>query len=365
MVTPLPAMTRLTLLPGLRRLWRDRHSLQLGVDPRRAVVLDFVDPATARVLDLLDGTRTERMIIRDAAGLGVPAEATEALLAALTGTGLAVGAHTLLPDEFIEPVRRRLAPEVAALALRGSATGTPAETLRRRAAAHVLVSGYGRLAAPIAAALAEAGVGHVDPALSGRAGPADTGLGGILPTDAGRWRSTAAGEAVVRIAPATDLGPLRESTATFVVHAGMHRPAELTALAYARRRLPHLSLDLRDGLAVVGPLVPPAGAPCLNCVDLHRRDRDPLWPALAAQLSTGGDPSQPCAVTTALIAVGYATDEVLTFLDGGVPQTIGTTIEIAGPGRERRRTWPPHPRCGCTRRPFEPANPRRRQFPPA
>jgi hypothetical protein len=361
-------MSRPTLLPGLRRLWRDGHSLQLGTDPRRAVVLDFVDPATARVLDLLDGSRTERVVIREAAGLGVPAEAAEALLTALTGAGLLVGAHTLLPDDLIEPVRRRLATEVAALALMGSGAGTPAEAVRRRAGAHVLVSGYGRLAAPIAAALAEAGVGHVDPALSGRATVADAGLGGILPTDAGRWRSTAAGEAVIRIAPGTDLGPLREGTATFVVQAGMHRPAELTALAYARRRVPHRCLELRDGLAVVGPLVPPAGSPCLNCLDLHRRDRDPAWPALAAQLSTGGlstgsEAVAACSVTTALIAVGYATDEVLTFLDGGVPRTIGTTIEIAGPGRERRRTWPAHPRCGCARRPV-PAGARGRQFPP-
>ena len=49
----------------------------------------------------------------------------------------------------------------------------------------MLVSGYGRLAAPIAAALAEAGVGHVDPALGGRAELADAGLDGLLPADAG------------------------------------------------------------------------------------------------------------------------------------------------------------------------------------
>ncbi|WP_345628767.1 hypothetical protein [Rugosimonospora acidiphila] len=364
-------MDRPILLPGLRRLWRGQHSLQLGTDPRRAVVFDFVDPATARVLDLIDGSRGDTQIVREAAGFGVPTEAAEAFLAALTRAGLVVGARTLLPDNLIEPVRRRLVTEVAALAMAGSAAGTPAEAVRRRAGARVRISGHGRLAAPIAAALAAAGVGHVDPALSGRVDVTDAGVGGILPTDTGRWRSTAAGEAVARIAPATDLRPLRDDAVTFAVHAGTHRPAELTALAYARRRIPHLALDLRDGLAVVGPLVPPAGSPCLNCVDLHRRDRDPVWPALAAQLSTGGEILQPCAVTTVLVAVGYAADEVLTFLDGGVPQTIGVTIEIAGPGRERRRTWPAHPRCGCARAAqpgserVRSANPRPRRFRPA
>src|SRR5690242_428779 len=138
---------RLALLPGLRRLWRDGHSLQLGTDSQRAMVLEFADPRLARALDLLDGTRTHRMILRDAAGL-------------------AVGADTLLPAGVPEPARHRLATEGAALALRGHPP--PAERLRRRAAARVLISGYARLAVPIAAALAEAGVGHVDPALSGR-----------------------------------------------------------------------------------------------------------------------------------------------------------------------------------------------------
>jgi bacteriocin biosynthesis cyclodehydratase domain-containing protein len=343
-------MSRLTLLPGLRRLWRGPHSLQLGTDPGRAVVLDLADARLSRVLDLLDGTRTERLLLRDAARLGVPEEAVRALLGVLGEARLAVPVDALLPPELIEPVRRRLAGEAAALALRGADAATPAEALRRRVGAHVLVSGYGRLAVPIAAALAEAGVGHVDPALNGRAEPSDAGLGGLLPGDTGAWRSTAAGEAVLRAAPHTNLRPLRDGTATFVVQAGAQRPAELTALAYARRGLPHLSVELRDGLAVVGPLVTPAGSPCLNCLDLHRRDRDPSWPALAAQLSTSQGPAQPCATTTALIAVGYAAHEVLTFIDGGEPQTVGTTIEIAGPGRERRRTWTTHPRCGCGRR---------------
>jgi bacteriocin biosynthesis cyclodehydratase domain-containing protein len=348
-------MSRPTLLPGLRRLWRDRNTVQFGTDPRRAVVLEFADPALVRVLDLLDGARTEPVIIREAARFGVAESATTALLAILRDGGLVVDAQTLLPSGLAEPVRRRLAPEVAALALRGE--GTPATALRRRAAARVLISGYARLAVPIAAALAQAGIGHVDPALTGRTRPDDATLGGFLPADVDQPRATAAAEAVTRTAPATHVGPLRDDTATFVVQVGAQRPAGLTALSYGRRRVPHLAVDIRDGIAMVGPLVPPAGAPCLNCVDLHRRDRDPAWPALAAQLATGPESPPLCSVTTLLSAVAYTVDEVLGYLDGGTPQTIGTTIEISGPGRERRRTWAPHPGCDCGRR-RRPAAPR-------
>ncbi|HKT03164.1 MAG TPA: hypothetical protein VJT31_26850, partial [Rugosimonospora sp.] len=172
----------------------------------------------------------------------------------------------------------------------------------------------------------------------------------LLPGDAGRPRAVAAAEAVVRAAPGVDVRPLRDGSATFVVQAGGYRPPELAALAYARRGVAHLTVELRDGTVVIGPLVPPAGAPCLNCVDLHRRDRDPAWPALVAQLATSREPAQPCAATTALVAAGYAAEEVLRYVDGGRPRTVGTTVEISAPGQERRRRWPPHPRCHCGQR---------------
>ncbi|MER6592978.1 hypothetical protein ABT214_14230, partial [Micromonospora purpureochromogenes] len=62
-----PPLPRPTLLPGLTRLWRDRHTLQLGLDPGRAVLLEVADPRAARLLDLLDGSRSERGILADAA----------------------------------------------------------------------------------------------------------------------------------------------------------------------------------------------------------------------------------------------------------------------------------------------------------
>ncbi|HET9517426.1 MAG TPA: hypothetical protein VFO77_06870, partial [Actinoplanes sp.] len=103
-----------------------------------------------------------------------------------------------------------------------------------------------------------------------------------------------------------------------------------------------------EGTAIVGPLVPPSGGPCLHCVDLHRADRDPDWPQLAAQLA----PSAPeiCDVATVLAATAYATAAVLTYLDGGAPDSLGAAIELTTANRSRRRTWIPHPSCRCGRR---------------
>src|SRR5690606_28438710 len=119
--TPVPAdprpLSRPTRLPGLRRLWRGRRQLQLGPDP---------NPATARVLDLLDGTRSEREVLADAARRQIPGDAA-ALLHELRRAGLVVSAQSLLPKSLSGPARRRLAGEAAALALRGGdAPGSPA-----------------------------------------------------------------------------------------------------------------------------------------------------------------------------------------------------------------------------------------------
>lgn len=353
------------MIPGLRRLWRDEYALQLGVDPAYAVVVELPDPSIARVLDLLDGSRTEQIVLREAAALGITPATAGPLLAVLRDAGLLLPVDTLLPHVLTEPVRRRLLAESAALALRARdrpGTGSAAEALRRRAAAAVLVTGPSRLAVPLCAALASAGIGHVDPAVHGRVNAVDSAIGGLLPDDAQRPRGTAATEAIRRVAPESDTRTLRGGAATFVVQIGPGVPAELAALAYARRSMAHLLVEERDGVVLVGPLVTPGGSPCLNCLDLHRRDRDPAWPALVAQLATAGDEPVATSVSTTMIAVGVATAQVLGYVDGDDVDTIGASIEIGPPIRLRRRSWSAHPRCDCPRRPKRPARPRTRAY---
>ncbi|GAB3157321.1 ThiF family adenylyltransferase [Micromonospora sonneratiae] len=344
LASPLP---RPTLLPGLARLWRNRHTLQLGLDPARAVLLEVADPGTARLLDLLDGAHSERMILDHAARLSVSRDDARTLIETLRDAGLVVGAHTLLPHDLPEPARQRLSAEAAAIALRGpDAPGTPAQALRRRAAAQVLVTGRGRLAAPVAIALAQAGVGHVSADIAGQVEPPDAIGSGLLASDIRRPRTAAVVDAIARVAPGTETGPVRRGRASLVVQVGTDRPAGLLAAGYAQRRQAHLLLGIRDGVPVIGPLVQAGGSPCLNCLDLHRRDRDPDWPELAAQLAVAGT-TEPCAASTLIAAVGYTVGEILTFLDGGLPETVGGAVEISTPGRVRRRAWPPHPACRC------------------
>ncbi|WP_262284863.1 TOMM precursor leader peptide-binding protein [Micromonospora sp. MA102] len=357
MTEPVP-LARPTLLPGLTRLWRDRHTLQLGLEPGPAVLLELTSPGTARLLDLLDGTRSERAVLAAATAARVPPAEARLLLDTLRAAALVVPAQNLLPRDLTGPARARLTGEADALALAAPALpGTPARLLRRRRAARVLVTGAGRLGAAIAVALAQAGVGHVVPDLAGPVRPGDLVGTGLTGAELGRPLAPAVRVALARCAPGTATTALRPGRADLVVQLGVDRPAALLATGYARRRQPHLLVDLRGGVPVIGPLVRPPVGPCLRCLDLHRTDRDPDWPALAAQLAAGdGDPA--CATTTRLAAAAYATAEALTHLDGGTPETLGCAVEIGQVGRFRHRRWPPHPSCGCSgRRPIRSAAP--------
>jgi hypothetical protein len=332
-------VNRPILIPGLPRVWRGPRELQLGADPSRAVSIELPDPRAAQILDLLDGTRSERAVLLRAAELGVPLDQAHALLDSLQTAGLVIPAPELLPTGLPHESRRRLISEAAALALATSTRNTPAGILRRRAECRVVLAGHGRLGAAIAVALAEAGVGAVEADLPGTVTPGELAGGPLCGTDLGRPRRDAIADAVLRAAPGSRSHPVREPVATLVVALNHDGPPDL----------PHLAVTIREGIPVIGPLVPASGGPCLHCLDLHRQDRDAAWPG-----STGRprpEETQPCTVATLLAATAFATAEVLTHLDGGRPQTLGTAVEIIAPGRTRRRRWPPHPACRCARGP--------------
>ncbi|GAB3954132.1 hypothetical protein GCM10027614_60700 [Micromonospora vulcania] len=180
---------------------------------------------------------------------------------------------------------------------------------------------------------------------------------GIPAAELGHPLAPAVSAAVRRVAPGTGTQPGRATRVTLVIQLGTDRPPALLAAGLAQRRQPHLLVTLRGGIPVIGPLVRPPVGPCLHCVELHRADRDPDWPRLAAQLAAAG-PVAAVATGTLLAATAYALTEALTQLDGGNPETLGGATEITGAGRFRRRGWPPHPACACSRsRVYAPARP--------
>jgi hypothetical protein len=87
----------------------------------------------------------------------------------------------------------------------------------------------------------------------------------------------------------------------------------------------------------------------VRCHDLHRTDRDPAWPLVLDRSGQSTPRVTPCDVTLAAAVAGLAAIQVLNHLDGFAVAAVDGTIEVSLPhGLPRRRTWAPHPACGCT-----------------
>src|SRR5260370_42142691 len=78
---------RPALKPGLTPVWRDRDTLQIGIDSRRAVALTGM-AGTAWGISLLDGSRDRAQVIQAAARRGIPAETAERGLVLLASAGV-------------------------------------------------------------------------------------------------------------------------------------------------------------------------------------------------------------------------------------------------------------------------------------
>lgn len=116
---------RPALKSGLLPVWRDRETVQIGIDPRRAVALTGVSQA-AWVIGLLDGSRDRAQVIDAAANRGIPAQTVEQILAILAAAGALDDFPASTLRALSQPVRAGLAAELATVSLAsGDGDGGP------------------------------------------------------------------------------------------------------------------------------------------------------------------------------------------------------------------------------------------------
>jgi len=325
---------RPAIKPGLIAVWRNRDTVQIGIDPRRAIALTGMRGAAA-LLGLLDGSRDLAQVLAIAGELGIPAEAADRVIALLVAGGalhdFPASAYRAMPHGL----RTRLAPELATAALAHGDGDGGARVLARRRGACVRVEGMSRVGLCVASLLTASGIGVV----ISTGWPPGSGTGpGVSPAAGAPPPAGAASPAGAGRRP--DL----------VILADTHR-RELPELL-RRDRVPHLAAAASEAIGVVGPLVLP-GTACLRCLDLTRAERDPAWPLILAQLTGGGADPPACDTVLAVAVAAQAAAQALAFVDRPASASAVTngTLELVLPDwRWRRRTWPPHDRCGCGRR---------------
>ena len=114
---------------------------------------------------------------------------------------------------------------------------------------------------------------------------------------------------------------------------------------WLQRDIPHLAVVASDASVTVGHVVEPGTTACLHCLDLHRRDADGAWPALAAQLAmlppppadpvrTASAAAEVARVVAGRLAHGPAANAGERRLDGD-----GAQVTV--------RAVAPHPECRC------------------
>jgi hypothetical protein len=328
----------LGLGPATRMLWRSPESVQIELGSYAVVVEGLPTPLIRRVASPI-APNSPPPPIDDAA---------REALASLTESGYLWPRATDPDDPRHAAPEPRLAGELAALAVHHGERA--AEVLAARRHSTVEVSGRSRVAAHLAAVLAAAGVGRVHISGDGVTKLLHAVPGGVSVSDEGQVLSAAAEAALRRAAPEVDTTPLpvgERADLTVLAVDGPVPEERLTALHAADA--PYLVVTLGVDCGTVGPLVLPGLTSCVRCADLHRRDRDPAWSALAVQLTVGRRHGPASAVSVATLIAGAAAQQALAFLDGGEPDCVERTIELHLPDwRLRRRSWPMHPECGCT-----------------
>lgn len=326
------------LKPAAGRIWRAQTTLQFWRDPDRALVLTGVDPRRRSVLEALDGSRTGEEWHAFACAQGMSERAADRLLEALQAAHLLEDAGVYPRELTALPVteRDRLGPELAALSVTRTA---PLQALARRRGAFVRLIGAGRLGAAIAGVLASAGIGALAVDDDRPVGNEDIAAFGYAADQLGRARAGALQAQLAASYPALRWPAGGSPALTVLADPQPPDPAPILR----RDALAHLAVRVEEGGVVVGPLVIPGQSPCGSCLELARLARDPGWPLVAATPAADFAAAVPVALAAALAA-----REVLAYTDGGEPASFGATIEIAAAGwRVRRRSWAPHPLCGC------------------
>lgn len=345
---------RPSLKVGLRPLWRDRDTLQVGVDPRRARALHADLGKALGVVSLLDGSRDTCEVARAAEAYGIPRHDADRAIGLLATAGLLDDFPADLRAALPDYLRGRFGPEMACAALAYGHADGGAAVIARRQAAHAQIHGGGRVGACVATFLAASGVARVSCLDPGTVEAADVTPAGAGIDDLGKPRAAGVARAVHRVAPEARTTNDERHKPDLVVLTGWPDPLAVAALT--RDRVPHLVARADEAIGVVGPLALPGRSACVRCVDLSKTDRDPGWPRILAQASAGGVSAATRACDTVLAAAtaALAAAQALTFIDRAFvdracqPATVNGTLELVLPAWQwQHRAWPAHPACTC------------------
>ena len=133
-----------------------------------------------------------------------------------------------------------------------------------------------------------------------------------------------------------------EASAPVVVLAH-HVVEPRRAAALMSGDIPHVPLVFTGSGAEIGPFVVPGRTPCLACLAAHRRDANPAWPLLAAQLL--GRPA-PAASRAMVMEASFVTARLISEAERQRPRCHSLTLRADSLHRSML-AHRPHAECRC------------------
>ncbi len=139
------------------------------------------------------------------------------------------------------------------------------------------------------------------------------------------------------------------------VLVGVGEPDRELVDDWTRAGTPYLLVRLTEGRAVVGPFVASGRTACLRCIDAHHADADPAWPLLVRQYATAASrdradgATEPVDPLLAALTTAWAARDLASYVDGQRPSTWSATVTLH-PRLEELETqpWLRHPACSCS-----------------
>jgi hypothetical protein len=300
------------LAPYAPVIRRADDEIQVGIDPDNALV--FRGSGYDVLLELLNGSRPTSAVVRTARAAGLTSDQVTGALNALTAAGL--------------------------LTERDAAPYT--DSLR---SSTVRLIGAGDVGHQLARLLIESGLGTLYVYDAELPNAALYPAAGVLPSRAEALRSALAEARTAIFTLSHWSKPETACPNLTIIACDRPEPDRVITDHLIRSDQPHLVVRCWGNGVSVGPLVIPGQTSCLRCADLARSDADAQWSNVLRQLSRVQIETPPALLSW---GAAVAAAQTLAFLNGELPESAGSTLELGWPDFVTRlRPWPAHGSCGC------------------
>lgn len=307
---------------GLGVYWRDHDSVQVGLHPERSAIFDGLYPREVSLFNLLRNPCTPEDVSHWASSHQVDRERAAKIWGQVEESGLAV--QNTLQGSMARTEFLALARAGSAFPERASRTG-------------IEIHGTGVIGILLALALNNYGFASIHFSDSKPVTEAQS-----------RWLGTAAfGQPTEQVVRPLLLPQRKKPERTFVISVTSRVfPRHIARMTLAND-VGYLPVVVAEADVQVGPFV--TNSPCIECVELSRRDRDAKWPLLANQAERL--PVVETDIASAFQASSWVVGEILHTLAYPTvfPRLHSSVLHIPPPP-----AWPtiekvsPHLECGCT-----------------